>query len=88
MHTMLGFDMKERRGADGLHFVHALRKDFTAQLPKMFPMLEQTVADELSKEFTKCKTVDGKVCWPCEPNGKTNSEKESVESDSFQWQIE
>ena len=61
MHTMQGFDMKEQRGIDGLQFVHAIRKDFTSQLPKMFSMLEQVVSDEFSKELTECKMVDGKI---------------------------
>lgn len=60
-YTMLGFDMKEQRGVDGLAFLRAIRKDFTAQLPNMFTMLEQAVSDEFSREFAECKTVDGKI---------------------------
>ena len=59
MHTMRQFDMKEERGADGLHFVLAIRKEFTSQLPKMFSRLEQAISDEFSKELSDCNVADG-----------------------------
>ena len=61
MYTMHGFDMHDRRGAHGLHFVTAIRNDFTSQLPKLFPMLQQAISDEFTKELSESKVIDGKI---------------------------
>ena len=53
--------MDEQRGAGGLQFVNAIRKDFTSQLPNMFTILEKAIFDELSRVLTESKIVDGKT---------------------------
>ena len=58
---MQQFDMKEERGADGLRFVLAIRKEFTSQLPKVFSRLEQAISDEFSKELSDCNVADGMI---------------------------
>ena len=56
---MQQFDMKEEGGADGLHFVLAIRKQFTSQLPNMFSRLEQAISDKFSKEISDCDAGSG-----------------------------
>ena len=82
---MQGFDMSEQRGAEGLQFLHAIRKDFTSQLPTMFTILEKAVFDELSRVLTESKIVDSNTDRTLEPNANVNLEKGSTKSDSFRW---
>ena len=59
MHTMQGFDVKDQRGVNGYHFLLAIRKEFTSQLPTTFSRLEKAVSDEFSKELSDCTVVEG-----------------------------
>ena len=80
--------MSEQRGAEGLEFVDATRKDFTSQLPNMFTILEKAVSDELSRALTESKIVDGNTDRTLRPKAHANLEKGSIKkgsikSDSF-----
>lgn len=80
--------MSEQRGAEGLQFVHAIRKDFTSQLPNIFTILEKAVVDELSRVLTESKIVDGNTDRTLEPNAQVDLEKGSTKSDCFRWRTD
>lgn len=60
-YTMHGFNWVDRRGADGVGFVRALRLLLTNHLPILLPDMRAIIAQELEKSFYKGgKPLQGK----------------------------
>lgn len=56
---MHGFEWKDQRGVEGTGFVRALRSLLTSHLPKVLPILDSAIADQLEIELTSCKVSNG-----------------------------
>lgn len=58
---MHGFNWVDRRGADGVGFVRALRSLLTSHLPVLLPDMRMIIAQEFAKSLYKGKnTLQGK----------------------------
>ena len=60
-YTMHGFNWVDRRGADGVGFVRALRLLLTNHLPILLPDMRAIIAQEIEKSLYKGKkSLQGK----------------------------
>lgn len=58
---MHGFNWVDRRGADGVGFVRALRSLLTSHLPVLLPDMRMIIAQEFAQSLYKGKnTLQGK----------------------------
>lgn len=60
-YTMHGFNWVDRRGADGVGFVRALRMLLTNHLPVLLPDMRAIIAQEIEQSLCKGKkSLQGK----------------------------
>ena len=57
---MNGFEWRNQRGVEGTGFVRALRSLLTSHLPAVLPNLGAAITDQVERELTSCKLINGK----------------------------
>ena len=58
-HTMCKFEWKDKRGSEGLGFIHTLRVIITSRLPSLAPKFRSVIAEEMQQRLQESPQIHG-----------------------------